>query len=111
MAILLDQNLSPKLIPMLADVLPGLESVYDHDLVGASDPVLFDWARRTEIVAIVTADRDLVWFVVCFGLSFLFFWIDRCDFPSRVVARLLRREAVRIHDFLPSPRAVLQLSL
>jgi len=37
--------------------------------------------------------------------------IDRCDFPSRVIARLLRREAVRIHDFLSSPRAVLQLSL
>jgi hypothetical protein len=37
----LDQNLSPKLIRKLADILPGLESVYDHDLTGSSDPYIF----------------------------------------------------------------------
>ncbi|HWF10457.1 MAG TPA: DUF5615 family PIN-like protein [Bryobacteraceae bacterium] len=42
MRILLDQNLSPKLIRKLADIIPGLETVYDHDLVGASDSYIFD---------------------------------------------------------------------
>ncbi|HLJ51257.1 MAG TPA: hypothetical protein VKU01_34850 [Bryobacteraceae bacterium] len=36
MRILLNQNLSPKLIRKLADLIPGIESVHDHDLVGAS---------------------------------------------------------------------------
>ncbi len=40
--ILLDQNLSPRLIRRLADILPGLESVYDHGLTGSSDPFIFE---------------------------------------------------------------------
>jgi len=27
---------------MLADIFPGLESVYDHDLTGSSDPFIFE---------------------------------------------------------------------
>ena len=46
MRILLDQNLLPKLVGRLADIIPGLEGVYDRDLAGASDPFTFDWARR-----------------------------------------------------------------
>ncbi|MBI4906043.1 MAG: DUF5615 family PIN-like protein [Acidobacteria bacterium] len=55
MRILLDQNLSPKLIRRLADVLPGLETVYDHGLTGASDPAIFEWARRSRFSAVVSA--------------------------------------------------------
>ena len=60
MRILLDENLSPKLIRRLADILPGLEPVYDHDLIDSSDPFIFDWARRFEFSALVSADRDFV---------------------------------------------------
>ncbi|MEO8661334.1 MAG: DUF5615 family PIN-like protein [Bryobacteraceae bacterium] len=60
MRLLLDQNLSPKLIRKLADILPGLETVYDHDLVGASDPFIFDWARNLDFTAVVSTDRDFV---------------------------------------------------
>ena len=60
MRILLDQNLSPKLIRKLADVLPGLETVYDHDLIDSSDPFIFGWARRSEVSAVISADRDFI---------------------------------------------------
>src|SRR5256885_5330543 len=46
------RSLSPKLIRRLADILPGLETVYDHDLMGSSDPFIFDWARRFEFSAL-----------------------------------------------------------
>ena len=58
--ILLDQNLSPRLVPQLIDVLPELESVYDHDLTGASDPSIFQWARGSGFSALISADRDFV---------------------------------------------------
>ncbi len=58
--ILLDQNLSPLLIRKLSDIFPNLESVYDHELSGASDPVIFFWARKFDFTAIVSADRDFV---------------------------------------------------
>jgi len=109
--ILLDQNLSPKLIRRLADVLPGLESVYDHGLIAASDPVIFDWARKSEFSALVSADRDFIDMAERVGPPPKVIRIERCDFPSKIIEQLIRREAIRIHEFLASERAVLLLKL
>jgi predicted nuclease of predicted toxin-antitoxin system len=109
--ILLDQNLSPKLIRNLADIIPGLETVYDHDLVGASDPFIFDWARNAEFAAVVSTDRDFVHLAERLGPPPKVIRIERCDFPAKVIEQLLRRETLRIHDFLESERAVLLLKL
>jgi predicted nuclease of predicted toxin-antitoxin system len=95
----------------MADVIPGLESVYDHNLVGTSDPFIFDWARRTEFTAIVSADVDFVHLAERVGPPPKVIRIERCEFPARVIEQLLRREAIRIHDFLKSDRAVLLLRL
>ncbi len=111
MRILLDQNLSPKLIGRLADVLPGLESVYEHELIGAKDPFIFEWARRLNFAALISADRDFVDLAERRGPPPKVIRIDRCDFAARVIEDLLRREAVRIFDFLSSSRAVLLLKL
>jgi predicted nuclease of predicted toxin-antitoxin system len=109
--ILLDQNLSPKLIRKMADIIPGFETVYDHDLVGASDPFIFDWARRAEFAAVVSTDRDFVHLAERLGPPPKVIRIERCDFTAEVIEQLLRREALRIHDFLESDRAVLLLRL
>ena len=111
MRVLLDQNLSPKLIRKLADVLPGLESVYDHGLIDSPDPFIFDWARRSGVSAIISADRDFVRLAEHFGPPSKVIRIDRCDFPSRMLEQLIRREGLRIHEFLESNRPVLQLTL
>src|SRR5690242_21806051 len=93
MRILLDQNLSPKLIRRLADVMPGLESMYDHNLTGASDPFIFDWAKRLEFAALVSADRDFVQLAERLGPPPNLIRIERCDFPSGIIEQLLRRDA------------------
>lgn len=111
MRILLDQNLSPKLVHQLNDVLPGLESVYDHGLIGASAPAIFDWARREGFDAVLSADRDFVQLSERFGPPPKIIRIARCDFPSRVVAEVLRREALRIRAFLESNRRVLEIGI
>lgn len=111
MRILLDQNLSPKLIDRLADVMPGLESVYTHDLIGASDRFIFDWARQSNFFGLISADRDFVHLAERLGPPPKVIRIERCDFPSGVIEQLLRREALKIHNFLESNRAVLLLKL
>ncbi len=111
MRILLDQNLSPKLIRRLADIIPGLETVYDHNLVAASDPSVFAWARNAEFAAVVSADVDFVRLAERMGPPPKVIRIERCDFPAKVIEQLLRREALRIRDFLESDRAVLLLRL
>jgi predicted nuclease of predicted toxin-antitoxin system len=65
--ILLDQNLSPRLVRRLGDILPGMESVYEHDLVRASDPFIFEWARREGFAAVISADGDFVQLVERIG--------------------------------------------
>jgi predicted nuclease of predicted toxin-antitoxin system len=109
--VLLDQNLSPKLIQKLADVVPGLESVYDHDLIAASDTVIFEWARDLLVAAVITADRDFVALVERLGPPPKIIRIEQCAYPSSIIEQLLRREAIRIRAFLESDRAVLLLRL
>jgi predicted nuclease of predicted toxin-antitoxin system len=88
-----------------------LETVYDHDLIDSSDTFIFDWARRSEFSALVSADQDFVHLAERLGPPPKVIRIERCDFPSRIVEQVIRREALRIHDFLESNRAVLQVSL
>ncbi|HEX5426392.1 MAG TPA: DUF5615 family PIN-like protein [Bryobacteraceae bacterium] len=109
MRILLDQNLSPKLIRKLAGLFPELESVYEHDLIGAPDTTLFQWARQMEFAALISADIDFVRLAERVGPPPKVIRIERCDFPSKVIEELIRREAIRIHDFLTSERSVLLL--
>jgi predicted nuclease of predicted toxin-antitoxin system len=109
--LLLDQNLSPKLIRRLADLLPGLESVYDHGLIGASDPVIFDWARKMEFAALVSTDLDFVDLAQRIGPP-------PKNNPDRTMRLSIEdhRAAysprmIRIHNFLDSERGVLLLKL
>lgn len=85
--------------------------MYDHDLVKASDPFIFDWARKAGFTGVVSTDRDLVHLAEQLGPPPKVIRIERCDFPTKVTEHLLRREALRIHDFLKSDRAVLLLRL
>jgi predicted nuclease of predicted toxin-antitoxin system len=109
--ILLDQNLSPKLIRRLTDLFPGLESVYDHGLIAASDPFIFNWARSLRFSALISANGDFVQLAEKTGPPPKVIRIERCDFPPRVIEDLLRREAARINDFLSSKESVLLLRL
>ena len=111
MRVLLDQNLSPKLIRKLTDVIPGLESVYNHGLVGATDPFIYDWARQSGFAALLSADRDFVKLAERLGPPPKVIRIERCDYPAVAIEQLLRREAVRIRAFLESGRSVLLLNV
>jgi len=109
--ILLDQNLSPKLVRALADIFPALETVYDHSLTGASDPFIFEWARNAHIAAVISTDRDFVRLAETCGPPPKVIRIERCDYRSAIIEQLLRREASKIDVFLNSEESVLLLRL
>lgn len=111
MRILLDQNLSPKLSRRLADILPGLESVYDHDLTGSSDPYIFEWARRAEFAAVVSTDVDFARLAERLGPPPKAIRIERCDFPIADNRSPSAAGGTSNHAFLESDRAVLLLAL
>jgi predicted nuclease of predicted toxin-antitoxin system len=75
----------------------------------SSDSFIFDWARQREFAAVITADRDFVELVERLGPPPKVIRISGCDFPSRILAKLLRREAIRLRKFLKSTRSALTL--
>lgn len=57
MKLLLDENLSHRLVPLLQDAYPGTQHVVDAGLQGAADAVIWDFAQR-EGFALVSKDDD-----------------------------------------------------
>ena len=97
MSLLLDENLSPRLVSRLSSLFPELIHVGDVNLAKASDETIWVWARRNGHT-IITMDADFV------GLSQRLGWppkvihLEQCDVPFRIIEDLLRQNAVRISD-------------
>lgn len=102
MRLLLDENLSPRLVPKLLSLFAGLKHVRDIGLNRAEDPAIWEWAR-VNAYSIVTADVDFATPSQRLGWPPKVIHIERCDFPSRVIEDLLRRSAVLISEFDKDP--------
>jgi predicted nuclease of predicted toxin-antitoxin system len=96
--VLLDENLSPRLIPRLASLFPGLIHVRDLGLKQADDREIWEWAR-TNRHSILTADADFVELSQRLGWPPKVIHFQRCDYPARVIENLLRQNAIRIAEF------------
>ena len=87
MKLLFDQNLSPKLVSLLADLFPGSSHVQSVGLDCASDEQVWEHARLNGF-AIVTKDEDFNYLSVVRGI------------PPKVFRRPMRfRQKVKV--FLP----------
>ena len=98
MRLLLDENLSPRLIPKLLSLFAGLTHVRDVGLKQADDQIIWEWAKAN-VYTIITADADFVALSQRLGWPPKVIQIEHCDFPFRVIEDLLRRSAVRISEF------------
>ena len=99
MKLLLDENLSPRLVVNRLELLfPGITHVRDAGLKQAGDQQIWDWARDNEF-AIVCTDADFVVLAQRHGWPPQVVHLEQCDFPLRVIEDLLRRSAVRISEF------------
>jgi predicted nuclease of predicted toxin-antitoxin system len=83
-SLLLDENLSPRLLKRLSALFPRLIHVRDAGLRQASDETIWEWARRNSFT-IVTTDADFA------GLSRRLGWppkvihFEQCDYPFRIM--------------------------
>jgi predicted nuclease of predicted toxin-antitoxin system len=96
--LLLDENLSPRLIQRLASLFPGLTHVRDIGLQRASDEIIWEWAKQNSHT-IVTSDSDFVALSGSRGWPPKVVHLEECDFPLRTIEELLRQNAVRISEF------------
>jgi predicted nuclease of predicted toxin-antitoxin system len=96
--LVLDENLSPRLVERLSSLFAGLTHVRDVGLKEAPDEQIWQWARENGCT-LVTADADFLALSQRLGWPPQVVYIEKCDFPFRVIEELLRQNAVRISEF------------
>jgi predicted nuclease of predicted toxin-antitoxin system len=100
--LLLDENLSRKLVARLADLYPESDHVVDIGLRSSPDREVWEFAGNGGFM-IVTADSDFYELATTLGPPPKVIWLRRWTHPTRDAEQLLRREAVRIADFAADP--------
>ena len=84
MKLLLDENLSPRLVARLVSLFSDLTHVRDVGLRQAKDQEIWDWATISAY-NIVTSDSDFVDTSERLGWPPKVIHIAQCDFPFRVI--------------------------
>jgi len=97
--LLLDENLSPRLVGRLASLFPVLVHVRDVGLKQGSDSMIWEWAKTNDHT-ILTTDADFVALSAGRGWPPKVIHLEECDSPLRVIEELIRQNAVRISEFM-----------
>ena len=98
MKLLFDENLSHKLVGILAHDFPASAHARDVDLRAAEDRQLWDHARANGFV-IVSKDTDFRERSYVEGFPPKIIWLDVANAGTVAIADLLRRERQRIELF------------
>jgi predicted nuclease of predicted toxin-antitoxin system len=93
--LLFDQNLSPSLVALLADVFPESSHVRDVGLSSASDESVWQFALEHDF-AIVTKDSDFQERSQLAGTAPRIVWVRRGNCSTNTIERILRKHAADI---------------
>lgn len=102
MKLLLDQNLSRRLLPRLASLFPESSQVALLGLDRANDAEIWEVARK-ESFAIVTKDADFVELSLVRGFPPKVIWLNLGNVSNAEVSARLLAEADGINGFLMNP--------
>jgi predicted nuclease of predicted toxin-antitoxin system len=97
--LLFDENLSRRLVTRLADLFPETSHVVLEGLPHNPDIVIWEYAKARG-VSIVTADADFYELSTSFGPPPKAIWLRGCDYPTGVAEGLIRKQAIRVAEFL-----------
>ena len=98
MKLLLDENLSDRLVASLADLYPGSEQILTLGLGGAGDDVVWEYARFHGFT-IVSKDSDFFDRSVLTGAPPKVIWIRLGNCSTQEVERVLRSKVVEMQEF------------
>lgn len=98
MKLLFDENLSPKLVRLLADLFPNSLHVRDVGLKAENDPVVWTYAADNGLM-ICSKDSDMHQRSFLFGYPPKVVWVRLGNCSTLDVARLIRENVVAITEF------------
>lgn len=106
--IVLDENLSTRLVNRLKDLFPDLVHVEVLGMKGKRDSEIWLYGKLHRCV-IITTDRDYYDLALKKGAPPKVIWLKRWDYGTSQVEATLRRNAVLIFEFLNSEKPLLVL--
>ena len=95
MKLLFDENLSPRLVPALADLFPDSAHVDLLGMGGEPDPVIWEYAKYHGFV-LVSKDSDFHERSLLYGHPPKVVWIRRGNCSVRHIEMILRNKAADI---------------
>lgn len=104
MRLLLDENLSHRLVARLADAYPGSAHVRDVGLATADDAAVWEHARAHGFT-VVSRDSDFHDLAVLRGPPPRLVWIRRGNCSTRDLEAILRRHRADVERFGADPTA------
>lgn len=104
MKLLLDHNLSLKLVSRLADLYPGSSHVYLLGLETADDRAVWEYARR-EGYAIVSKDSDYNDLSLLLGFPPKLVWLRRGNCSVNEIEAILRAHHPEVSRLLEDPES------
>lgn len=98
MKLLLDQNLSHRLVAALLPHFPGSSHVRDHDLAAASDSAIWDFAKA-EGYSITSKDEDFNQRTLLLGPPPKVIWLRLGNCSTQTVIDVLQQSADELQAF------------
>jgi predicted nuclease of predicted toxin-antitoxin system len=98
MKLLFDENLSHKLVRLLADLFPDSVHVRDVGLKAADDPAVWEYAKKNGLM-IVSKDSDMHQRSFVFGHPPKIIWLRLGNCSTADVEKLLRKNFPAVKAF------------
>lgn len=113
MKLLIDENISHRLLGALSAFFPGSEHVRQAGLRGQSDEMIWDYAKRNGLT-IVSKDNDFRQMAFTYGSPPKVIWLAVGNAGTDAIGRLLMDRVQTIRAFLEAPEEsllVLEMTL
>ena len=107
MKLLVDQNISHRLLPLIFEVYNKVQHVKDLGLINADDHGIFMFARKNDYDAVVTIDDDFVRLLHLFSVPPKVIWIRTGNCSTNYLAEILLSKVDSIEEFVQSEEHVL----
>jgi predicted nuclease of predicted toxin-antitoxin system len=102
--LLLDENLSDRIVPQILDIFPDSAHVKTLGLLRTDDSIIWSFAKEHGFT-IVSKDSDFHQRSFMFGAPPKFIFLRVGNFPTSRITGLLRSECILISAFINDPSA------
>ena len=101
MKLLLDENLSDRIIPRILDLFPDSIHVKAVGFMRTDDGSISEWAKQRGFT-VVSKDTDFYQRSIIFGHPPKFIWLRVGNGPTSLITNLLRSRCELIREFIQS---------